>query len=293
VIPQSGRIAESIQAFFYYALRLLPTEWASDIGGKGIRWNARTNRPDIIEGAKTNLRRHRPEASEAEIDAWVDDFLDGVGRVQAEMAVIHRFLREERVKIIGEENILPVYQKRPIVALCVHTGNWEVFAPVCQHLGITLNSIIQPPANALERRVLDNARRHFGIRPILPDIAGTRQAIRVLKEKGVVSMFPDEARDGRSMAPLFGRSPHAKGNLAIAARLARMTGASFVLGHCRRIGKCRFELRISEVFDLPAAGDSPDILADVAFLNGWIEPVVSKEIPRWYFLDDVIAPIEP
>jgi Kdo2-lipid IVA lauroyltransferase/acyltransferase len=174
--------------------------------------------------------------------------------------------------------------------MCLHTGNWEVFAPVFQKLGIKLNSIIQFPASPAEASLVDRARRMFGVNPILPDLAGTRQAIRVLREKGVVSMFPDEARNGRIMAPLFGRPPHLEGNLAIAARMGRMTGAIFGLGHCRRVAPCQFELHIGEMFELPERA-SPDILADVAFLNDKIEPIIRHEIPRWYFLDDSIAPI--
>lgn len=291
IIPQSGRVADAIQAFFYYLLRLLPSEWASAIGSAGIRWNARVNRPDIIENAKRNLRRHRPGASEAEIAAMVEAFLDGVGRVAAEFAVLHRFKREGRLTVLGMESLKALHGSVPIVAICVHTGNWEAFSPVFQAAGITLHSIIEPPANAFERFAVDQTRRNFGVDPILPDLAGIRKAIRVLKAKGVVSIFPDEARKGHTMAPLFGRKPHDQGNLAIVSRLARISKAKLVLGYCQRIGKCRFELRFSEVFELPERA-SPDPLADVAFLNGIIEPVILSQIPRWYFLDDSLEPIE-
>jgi Kdo2-lipid IVA lauroyltransferase/acyltransferase len=291
MIPQSGRAADVLQAFFYYLLRLLPTEVASDIGSAGIRLNARLARPDIIENAKKNLAQHKPGTSEAELDAMTMEFLDGVGRVAAEFAVMHRFVKEGRVQVHGIEGLKAVAGQRPVLGLCVHTGNWEVMSPVFQLHGLQLNSIIAPPANAFERAVVERVRRLFGVNTILPDLQGVRQALRVLHNKGIVSMFPDEAREGHTMAPLFGRAPHDKGNLAIAAKLARKTGAALVLGHCRRIGKCRFELHFSEMFDLPPCEGVPDVLADVAFLNARIEPVVQANIPRWYFLDDSIAPV--
>lgn len=289
MIPQSGKVAETIQAFFYNLIRFLPTEWASAIGSYGIRKNAWANRPEIIAGARRNLRIHRPEAGDAEIDAMVDEFLDGVGRVAAEFAVLHRFLAEGRVEFVGMEAFLEVSARRPVIALCLHTGNWEVFAPVCQKLGIQLNSIIAPPENAFERMVIDKVRRGFGVRPILPDLGGIREAMRVLRGGGVVSMFPDEARNGRSMGPLFGRPPHDQGNLAIAAKLARKTGAALAVGHCRRVGACRFVVTAEPPFDMPERA-TPDLLADVAFLNSQIEPIVQRNIPRWYFLDDAIRP---
>lgn len=291
MIPQKGKLAEAILAGFYYLLRLLPTEAASAVGSRGYIWNAHTNLKEAVEAAKANLRRHRPAASDAEIDAMVDAFYDAVGRVAAEFAVMHRFFDEGRIAVRNDEGLLATYGRRPIVALCVHTGNWEVFSPVFQKMGVQLNSIIAPPETGFERLVVEQTRRQFGVNTILPTAAGTREAIRVLRANGLVSMFPDEARDKVSYGPLFGRPPHDRGNLAIAARLARMTDAAFVLGHCRRIGTCRFELTFSDIFELPPATGRPDVLQDVAFLNGRIEPIVLSEIPRWYFLDDAIVPI--
>jgi KDO2-lipid IV(A) lauroyltransferase len=297
MIPQSGRAADALQAFFFYLLRLLPTEVASIIGSAGIRLNARLARPDIIENAKKNLAIHKPGASAAALDAMAMEFLDGVGRVAAEFSVMHRFLKEDRIKVQGIESLKAIAGQRPVVALCVHTGNWEVFSPVFQQHGLQLNSIIAPPDNAFERAVVERVRRQFGVNTILPDHSGVRAALKVLHAKGIVSMFPDEAREGRTMAPLFGRAPHAQGNLAIAAKLARKTHAALVLGHCRRIGTCHFDLTFSDVFELPARVHgqdifAQDILADVAFLNAKIEPVIKANIPRWYFLDDSIAPLE-
>lgn len=292
MIPQQGKAADAILAFFYGLLRFLPSEWASNIGSVGYRVNAKLALKQAMANAKANLRFHKPQATDAELDAMVMEFYDGVGRVAAEFAVMHRFWDEGRFTVSGLEPFQAAYRTRPILALCVHTGNWETFSPVFQRAGIKLNSIIQPPNSAFERFIVQLVRERFDVSVIEPDIRGIRTAIRVLREKGVVSMFPDEARDGVSYGPLFGRKPHDKGNLAIAARLARMTGASIQIGHCRRTGPCRFALTFEPLFELPSR-ESEDILADVAFLNGKIEPIVAANIPRWYFLDDSLQPIEP
>jgi KDO2-lipid IV(A) lauroyltransferase len=292
MIPQDGKVSDAIQHGFFHFLRLLPTEWTSAIGSFGYRLNGRLARQQSLANLRNNLRHHRPDASEEDIEGWISEFYDAVGRVAAEFAVLHRFLDEGRISVLGMDGLKSCAGTKPIVALCVHTGNWEVFSPVFQQAGIKLNSIIQTPASKAEEFIVDRTRRLFNVNPIFPDLGGTRQAIRILKANGLVSMFPDEARNGWTMGPLFGRPPHDRGNLAIAAKLARMTGASFVLGHCRRVEKCRFELNFSPIFDLPER-DGVDALADVAFLNDWIEPVIQREIPRWYFLDDSIAPVTP
>jgi Kdo2-lipid IVA lauroyltransferase/acyltransferase len=293
MIPQTGNAADRIQAVFFNIQRLLPSEWASWLGSFGIRANARLSRPDIIAGARANLRRHRPDASDAELDRGVDEFLDGVGRVAGEFAVMHRFLCEGRIETSGLEAFKAVAGTRPILALCVHTGNWETYGPVFQQAGIPLASIIQPPESAYERLIVQKTREQFNVETIEPDAAGIRKAVRVLRQNRTVSMFPDEARQGVLHGPLFGRPPHDRGNLAVAARLARMTGASLAVGHCRRTAPCRFRLTFGPLFEMPRLEGGGDILADVAFLNARIEPLVLENIPRWYFLDDAITPIAP
>ncbi|MFY8113766.1 MAG: lysophospholipid acyltransferase family protein [Rhabdaerophilum sp.] len=276
----------------FHALALLPTDWVSNIGSHGIRRNVRLNRPEIIANARANLARHRPGASPAELEGWIEEFLDGVGRIMAEFSVIHRFLREGRLEIEGLEAFRTMAGREPIIAIGLHTGNWETFGPVFQQAGIPLTSFYQPPEDLLEREVAVATRRRFGVELLRPDASGVREGMRRLRTNRVVMIFPDEARDGHTMGPLFGRAPHESGNLSIAARLARHTGARFVICHSERTAGCRFRLRFGAPFALPERV-SQDRLADVAFLNGAVEPVVAANIPRWYFLDDSIAPIAP
>ena len=101
----------------YHALSLLPTDLASRIGSEGIRRNVRLNRPEIIANARANLARHRPGATPEQLDAWVEDFLDGVGRIMAEFSVIHRFLREGRLQVEGLEAFRTLAGREPIIAI--------------------------------------------------------------------------------------------------------------------------------------------------------------------------------
>jgi KDO2-lipid IV(A) lauroyltransferase len=282
-----------MQWLSHHAMRWLPTEWSSALGSYAVRKNVPVNRPTIITNAKANLARHFPGASEAERDAMVQEFLDGVGRVMAEFAVMPRFLSEGRLEMHGLEAFRAIVGTRPIIAFGLHTGNWETFGPAFQHAGIPLASFYAPPENDFERRIAEQSRARFGVELLSPDAAGAREGLRLLKQNRVVMIFPDEAREGRIMAPLFGRKPHDKGNLAIAARLARHAGADFVICHSRRQKGCRFVLDFGAPFALPPANGRADVLDDVAFLNGRIEPIIRANLPRWYFLDDSLEEIAP
>lgn len=281
-----------LRAGLFRLMRLMPSEWASDLGVMAVKANVRANRPDIITNARKNLRIHKPEATEAELDQMVEDFLETVGRTMGEYAVIHRFIREGRLEVVGLEAFKAIAGQEPIVALGMHTGNWETFSAVFQMAGVKLTSFYFPPEDELERRIALAVRRGFDADMLSPDPAGVRAAMRLLKQNQVVAIFPDEARNGVVMGPLFGRPPHEQGNLSIATRLARHAGARIVICHAERIAKCRFRLIFGDPITLPER-EAPDRLADVAFLNSHVEPIVLSNIPRWYFLDDSIGPIDP
>lgn len=284
--------AERVQAVLYRIFGHLPVDWVSAIGSFVVRRNVHRNLPEIIAGAKHNLRIHRPGASEAELDAMVEDFLDGVGRLMAEFAVMPRFIQEGRLEARGAEAFKAVAGTRPLVAFGLHTGNWETFGPMFEHLGIPLASFYMPPEGTFDRIVAETSRARFGVQLLRQDALGAREGLRLLRRNRTVMIFPDEAMGGQARGPLFGRPPHARGNLAVAARLARHAGASFVICHSVRTKGARFVLNFSPVFDLPAVADKPDLLADVAFLNARIEPVILENIPRWYFLNDAISSID-
>lgn len=280
-----------IRAALFRLMRIMPSEWASDIGVMAVKANVKANRPDIPVNARKNLRIHKPEATEAELDQMVENFLETVGRTMGEYAVIHRFIREGRLEPVGLEAFKAIAGKEPIVAMGMHTGNWETFSAMFQMAGVKLTSFYYPPEDEFEREVALKVRKHFDADMLSPDPAGVRTAMRLLKQNKIVAIFPDEARNGRTMGPLFGRPPHEQGNLSIATRLARHANARIVICHAERVGKCRFKLIFGDPISLPER-PAPDRLADVAFLNSFVEPIVLRNIPRWYFLDDSIEPIE-
>ena len=164
-------------------------------------------------------------------------------------------------------------------------------ASALQVIGVPIASISEIPDDPLHREIADATRKGFGVNVLAPNRNGARHALALLRNNGTVAIFPDEMRDGRMMAPLFGRPPHLKGNLAVAAKLARRTGAQIVLGYCERVDGTRFRVHFLPPYALPPGKGDP--LADVALLNALIEPIILKHLDQWYYLDDSVAPIDP
>lgn len=274
----------------YNLMRRLPVDMSSDLGSFLVRTNVRFNRPEILAGARRNLAIHRPDWTPEQIEAGVQTFLDNVGRFMGEFAALPRIERMGRASVEGVDHILPYFGKRPLLALPLHISNWEASGACLQTVGLKFATFYDPPASAVQREIVINTREALGFQLLTPDRKGLQEAMRLLEDNKAVAIFPDEARHGRSMAPLFGRPPHTKGNLAIAAKLARKYNCAISVTYIERKDKCRFVMHWCPVHEMPDASQSTPI-DDVAFLNGLIEPVIKANIERWYFLDDAIDQI--
>lgn len=276
---------------FHSLLRHAPIDLASDMGSALVRWNVPRNRPHIIEGARRNLKILRPELTTTEINASIHSFLDNVGRLMAEFSVLHRLVSAGRVSADATYGPLRTrLRDEPTLAIVLHTGNWEVFAADDHALGIECTTFAQPPETWAQRVIASRVRRSLGMKLLHGDLRGLETARKELEAGGLISIFGDEAENGRSMAPLFGRPPHRKGNLAAAAWLARRSEARLIVCHGRRTGKSRFMLHSTPFFHLPAPvkHSQQQLLDDVAALNEIIEPIIRANLDQWYFLDDRI-----
>lgn len=277
------------EAVLHRVMRHLPIEVTSAIGGFIVQMNVRFNRTSIARNARRNVRRHYPEASDAQVNRIVWHFLDNVGRLMAEFSVLDKLIPARRVTFSGGEAASQRVGQMPTIALVLHLGNWEVLGPGLQKLGVPVATFYEPPPDIFHRKVAEDTRRRFGMRLLTPDRHGVHDALALLKANGTVAIFPDEARRGRTMAPLFGRPPHDRGNLAIAAKLARRTGAQIIVTYSRRIKGARFQLRFEPPVSLPAG--AKNLLDDITFLNSQIEPIILRNLDQWYYLDDSIEPL--
>ncbi len=246
----------------------------------------RASRPWVLEGARRNIARLRPELAEAEREALAQRFLAHLAALVGEIASIERQFARGRVEMVGHEAGLAAHKAGPLVGLSLHTGNWEMLGAAVRELGVPLSSYYEEAESPGATRVLKALRARLGVRLLEPTITGVRQGLRELKEGRVVAVFGDEAREGRLMAPFFGRPAHMRGNLAVVARLARAADAPIMLSHVLRLPGHRFRVVFHPPRRLPPG--RRDLLADVVELNGWIEPIIRENLDQWFFLDDAL-----
>ncbi|MGO4171786.1 lysophospholipid acyltransferase family protein [Bosea sp. TAF32] len=281
---------QAVERVLHHALRRLPISFVSNLGARLAWLKIRFIDPDVARKARANIRHHFPAMPEAEADKLAWRFVENVGRLMAEFSIVHRFAAAERMELVGADVARADIGKIPTIALCLHLGNWEVLASALQIMGVPIASISEIPDNAAHRDIAEATRSSFNVNVLPPDRNGALRALSILKGNGVLAIFPDEKRKGTMMAPLFGRQPHLKGNLALVAKLARRTGAQIVVAYCERVGETRFRLHFERPFHMDPGIENP--LADVASLNSRIEPIILRHLEQWYYLDDSIGPIE-
>lgn len=281
---------QALERVLHHALRRLPISFVSNLGARLAWLKIRFIAPDVARKARANIRHHFPAMPEAKVETLAWRFVENVGRLMAEFSIVHRFAAAERMELVGADVARADVGKIPTIALCLHLGNWEVLASALQTIGVPIASISEIPDNAAHREIADAIRSAFDVNVLPPDRSGALRALSILKGNGVLAVFPDEKRNGTMMAPLFGRRPHLKGNLAFVAKLARRTGAQLIVAYCERVGETWFRLHFERPFHMDPGIDNP--LADVASLNSRIEPIILRHLEQWYYLDDSIGPID-
>jgi KDO2-lipid IV(A) lauroyltransferase len=236
-----------------------------------------------------NLRWLEPNWSEARLRKVVSQHFENVGRLMAEFSILHRLMSDGRIAIENAEVARKALRSGPVILLGAHVGNWEVLSPVMAKFGVPVLFIFEPPSSLMQARLSLKARFKSGPPGSLAYIRNAnaaRAAVKWLKEGGTVIIFCDEASNGISATPFFGRPPHLRGNYKVAVRLARLTGGALLPFHVRRHAGCRFTMR----FEAPVAlAPAASLLEDVVQLNNVIEPIVRAHLGEWFWLDWVFA----
>lgn len=277
----------ALEITLHHVFRLLPTEACSSVGAWIGRVLGPRVQPNTAIGARRNLKRIHPDWSDERIERAVISHYENGGRLMTEFSVLHRLKREGRIAVEGAEDLMRVRRAGPTILVCCHTGNWEVMFPVLSELGFDWSINYTPPHEHARDYVAREVRTSFGAGLLPPGKAGTRPAIRLLEAGGAVSIYCDETHERKVMAPFFDRPPHLDGNLAIAVRMKRMTGARICVYNCTRVEGARFKVRFQAPIDLPSDRDpKAPLIDDVIALNAVIEPIVLAHSDQWFFLDN-------
>lgn len=281
-------LADAGDLAFHFGLKLLPSDLCSDFGAALSRRVMFRSRKGRLAAMHANLRRIRPELTEAERDEIVRLNVEAQGRHLVEYSIVHRLAGDpERLAIHNLAQAVAETEGRPVILLGMHIGNWEV-GSIAVTPSKKLFTTYVPPTQRARAWIAERIRAAAGMRLVPPGRQGMRETLRLLNEGEGVVFFCDEAFRNEIRGPFFDRPPHLDGNYAAVARLARATGARICPWYVRRRPDgFRFDFHVLPVFDLPPETVRGErLLEDVALLNSVIEPVVRANLDQWYFLDN-------
>jgi len=152
-----------------------------------------------------------------------------------------------------------------LLILTPHLGSFEVAAHAyAQRFGSRqpMTVLYRPARQAWLRAMEEVARERPGLSSAPATLAGVRQLIRALRQGGTVALLPDQVPPhGQGVwAPFFGRPAY---TMTLAARLARQTGATVLLGWCERLP--RGQGHVVRMSDLSEPLPQPEGLDDEAW----------------------------
>jgi Kdo2-lipid IVA lauroyltransferase/acyltransferase len=286
----SGTAQDAFDLAMFYGMKLLSPDACSALGAKlGLfslpRWHKAA-----VRKTRANLARLMPDASQAERDALMMRNWENQGRLITEFSVVNRMAADPvRVSTQGTEHLTEAARQGPLILMGLHTGNWELIWSIVSRLGIDAALNYAPPAGRARHWIARRVRRQAGITLLPPGKDAVRPALKRLQDGGTVIIFCDEGLRGKIRGPFLGRNPHSNGNLALVARLARLTRARICPVYTLRENGAKFAFHALPAIVLPPE-DAPAtrLASDITQLNATIEPVIRAHLDQWYFLDNAI-----
>lgn len=272
----------------YHAVRLLPLDAASALGGGVLRLIG--PRMGASRRARAQIARALPEASRTEIDRIVRGMWDNLGRVVVEYALLDRLARAterdpSRIVITGLEHAQPLIdQGRPVVIATAHMANWEAAAIAARMRHVPLAAIYRPPNNPHVDRLVKRARAGLGTRLIEKRMEGpgSVRALGALREGLALATLCDQHFTGGVEVPFFGR-PAATSPAPV--KLARHVGGVILPIHVERVRGARFRVVIDPPLEIPETGDADaDAAAATAALTRQVEGWVRAHPEQWLWL---------
>jgi Kdo2-lipid IVA lauroyltransferase/acyltransferase len=250
--------------------------------GRWLGWLVWYLHTQEVRSTLINLRICFPEMDPDARRRLAKASLAQTGQLVAETGATFHWREQDWRKLIkeveGESLLIPApADRRPLLILVPHFGNWEFLALYLGKLGI--NALYDPPrVRAFEPLILA-ARSRSGASLFPIDPTGLRGFFRAFQAQKPVALLPDQVpeRQAGVYAPFFGEPAL---TMTFAHRLIARHGARVLLGTAMRCDG-GFRIRFTPV---PDALADPDPVVSATAMNGAIEQLVLTD-PAQYQWD--------
>jgi Kdo2-lipid IVA lauroyltransferase/acyltransferase len=275
---------EALAVYLLYGfLKLLPIDWASNLGG----WLGRNLGPKLgaSRKAERNLIRAMPELSPKERQRIMHGMWDNLGRVIGEyphLAAIWR-QQDKRIECVGFEHLVQLRDDdQPGIMIGGHLGNWELAQIGAQTQGLELGLIYRRPNNPLVIPLMRHMRRSATGHLFAKGADGGKQALSFLAKGGHLGLLIDQKLNDGVEVPFFGIPAM---TAPATARFALRYQCPVVPMRTERLAGCRFRISVLPPVPVRDSGDrDADILFLLGQLNDLIEAWVRERPEQWLWL---------
>lgn len=173
-------------------------------------------------------------------------------------------------------------QKRGVLVLTAHIGNWELLLAVAGRIGLPISAIYRPFDFAPLDRFFNELRSQNGAK-LFPKKGSMRKVLRSLKNNELVGILLDQNTGvfGGVFADFFGAPASTSKGLAL---LARQTGAPVIpMFLVREQGRFRVECG-RELPALRTRDRTKDIETCTRQYNRVIEEVIRRYPEQWFWV---------
>ena len=279
----SHRIEACGAALFFAAMRALPIDAASGLGGALARQIG--PRLGVSNRARRNLAAALPELSAVEIKRIVRGMWDNLGRVAAEyphLRHIRIFPPDGRVETAGLEHLdRAIAAGRPVIIFSGHLGNWEIAALAAGQYGIDVAQIYRAANNPLVERMI--ARFRGAASEFIPKGAvASRRALAALRRGAHLTLLVDQKLNDGIAVPFFGREAMTAPALAL---LALHFDCAVLPARVERLRGAHFRLTLSPPLAVPTRGErAADVAALMAEVNRTLESWIRERPEQWFWV---------
>jgi KDO2-lipid IV(A) lauroyltransferase len=268
---------------YWFPLKALPVETASNLGGRFMRAigpRLRSTHKTVVR----NLKLAFPDWRAETIAATAAESWEMLGRIAGELPHLDALQPGQvgaRIEVAGDDHVEAIRNSgKPAVLIGGHLANWEVMsATICSRLDcqITYRALNNPHID----RCVARARYAAGIQVLVPKGVGARELMRALSRGQSIGLMNDQKFNQGVGAPFFG---HVAMTADGATRLAKKYGVPILPLSVTKTGPARYKVTFHEPFH-PEVRDTEDeaVFATVAKINAFYEARIRETPGQWFW----------
>lgn len=222
---------------------------------------------------RTNIRLCMPELDKEQTNQLTKQSIIETSKLAFEVAVVWQqppsWLKQNIHAIHNEQLVIDaMQQKKGLIILAPHIGNWEVLGRHLPTYGRTTN-LYQPPKQVLLEPFIKASRERSGAKLVPTNSRGVATLLKRLRAGEITGILPDQIpNSGGEFCPFFG---HPAYTMALLHGLYQRTQCAIVVGAAIRVDN-GFELHYLEP---DARIYSEDLAESLVGLNKSVELAVA------------------